>query len=179
MEAPQEPRLLVHEAPVVCVSFSPDGKTLLTGSFDGTVRFWNGAGQPVSQPLRHAQLVHEAAFSPDGKSVLVGVAGENRSRFWDLAPADPAGATETVPFPLAISPDRRTVLTLEGEKTVRLLDAATGQPVGKQLVHPKPVFSPRTVDQRRAVPRVQHGPPQGRDPGRRQRGPTLGRPDRR
>ena len=38
--------------PVVSVAFSPDGKTVLTGSIDDTARLWDAAtGQPIGEPL--------------------------------------------------------------------------------------------------------------------------------
>ena len=55
------------------VAFSPDGKTVLTGSCDKTARLWDAAtGQPIGQPLAHQGAVGAVAFSPDGKTVLTG-----------------------------------------------------------------------------------------------------------
>ena len=37
------------------VAFSPDGKTILTGSFDKTARLWDAAtGRPLGQPMEHS-----------------------------------------------------------------------------------------------------------------------------
>ena len=52
------------------VAFSPDGKTILTGSLDRTARRWDAAsGQPIGPPMVHAGLVMSVAFSPDGKTI--------------------------------------------------------------------------------------------------------------
>jgi WD40 repeat protein len=41
-----------HERDVVAVTFSPDGRYLISGAYDDTVRVWNTqTGQPVGQPL--------------------------------------------------------------------------------------------------------------------------------
>ena len=38
---------MMHQASVQAVAFSPDGKTVLTGSWDKTARLWDAAtGQP-------------------------------------------------------------------------------------------------------------------------------------
>ena len=46
---------LRHQGPVYGLAFSPDGKTIATGSEDKTVRLWDIAtGQPIGPILRHA-----------------------------------------------------------------------------------------------------------------------------
>ena len=55
------------------MAFSPDGKTVITGSEDNTARLWDAAtGQPLGQTLTHQGAVHAVAFSPDGKTVITG-----------------------------------------------------------------------------------------------------------
>ena len=67
------------------MAFSPDGKTILTGCWDGTARLWDAAtAQPLGPPMRHPRLVLAVAFSPDGKTVLTGsIDGE--VRLWPTA----------------------------------------------------------------------------------------------
>ncbi|NED55663.1 hypothetical protein G3I24_32865, partial [Micromonospora aurantiaca] len=72
--------------------FSPDGKTLATGSDDKTVRFWDAAtGKPLGQPLTgHTGAVETIAFSPHGKTLATG--GEDETvRLWDVATRAPIG----------------------------------------------------------------------------------------
>ena len=67
------------------VAFSPDGKTVLTGSDDGTARLWDAAtGKPIGPPLPHQDAVNAVAFSPDGKTVLTG-SWDKTARLWDAA----------------------------------------------------------------------------------------------
>ncbi|MEO0828760.1 MAG: AAA family ATPase, partial [Cyanobacteria bacterium J06642_9] len=40
-----------HTAAVESVAFSPDGKTLVSGSSDNTVRLWDRQGNPIGEPL--------------------------------------------------------------------------------------------------------------------------------
>src|SRR5258708_22048904 len=55
-----------HTDWVLSVAFSPDGKHILTGSFDHTARLWDvDSGQLVRTFSGHTDWVLSVAFSPD------------------------------------------------------------------------------------------------------------------
>ncbi|KAG4437715.1 hypothetical protein IFR05_006798 [Cadophora sp. M221] len=58
-----------HTSRVTSVAFSPDGKQIVSGSWDKTVRRWDAAtGQQLLPALEgHTDHVTSVAFSPDGK----------------------------------------------------------------------------------------------------------------
>jgi WD40 repeat protein len=61
-----------HEGPVVCVAFSPDGKTLATGGEDCEIRLWNpqtGERLKTCEP-RNAVGPYFLAFVEGGKTLL-------------------------------------------------------------------------------------------------------------
>ncbi|KAH6700670.1 NACHT domain-containing protein [Leptodontidium sp. MPI-SDFR-AT-0119] len=63
-----------HTSSVTSVAFSPDGKQIVSGSWDRTVRRWDAAtGQQLLPPLEgHNNGVSSVAFSPDSKQVVSG-----------------------------------------------------------------------------------------------------------
>ncbi|KAK6971358.1 WD40 repeat-like protein [Favolaschia claudopus] len=72
--------------PVTSVAFSPDGKHIVSGSHDNTVRLWDAAtGEAIGEPLQgHDSAVTSVAFSPDAKHIVSG-SDDNTVRIWDAA----------------------------------------------------------------------------------------------
>lgn len=74
-----------HTSSVNFAQFSPDGKQVVTGSSDRTVRLWDFASQKELSILRgHTADVTSVAFSPDGKQIISG-SMDNTLRLWDIA----------------------------------------------------------------------------------------------
>src|SRR5260370_32263333 len=72
-----------HRSSVSSVAFSPDGKLVLTGSWDQTARLWEtSSGKALTSFQGHTLSVRCVAFSPDGKHVLTG-SDDQTTRLWD------------------------------------------------------------------------------------------------
>ena len=129
-----ETRLAGHGAAVRTVVFSPDGATLASGSWDGTVRLWRavGAAGPVGQVRRHDGPVTALAFSSDGRRLASG-GSDGTVRLGDPHGGEPPvvlrgtyGAVSAVTF----SHDGRWLAASGGDGNLRLWDvAAPGEPL--------------------------------------------------
>jgi WD40 repeat protein len=129
--------VLSHRDLVAAVAFSPDGKMVLTGSWDGTARLWEAAtGEAIGPPLKHEGRVVAVAFSPDGKTVLTGSLGN--AQLWEVATGKAIGPPlklQAEVGAVAFSPDGKTILTGSWDGTARLWEAATGKAIGPPLKH--------------------------------------------
>jgi len=134
--------LLGHTQPVTSVSWSPDGKRILTGSGDprnpgepGEAKVWDAEkGQEVLALKGHTGGVSSVSWSPDGKRILTGSKDrwDRTAKVWDaekgqevLALKGHTGGVTSV----AWSPDGKRIVTGSGDTTAKVWDAEKGTEV--------------------------------------------------
>ena len=134
--APRSRRSRATQRHVYAVAFSPDGKRVLTGSYDKTARLWDAAtGEAVATLEGHTGAVDAVAFSPDGKRVLTG-SDDKTARLWHVFSSAQAVVDE-VKASVASLPDAG----------------------GAQAVHLRR-WAPRWCHTRNLWPHLDHGPPE-------------------
>lgn len=123
---------------VASANLSPDGKLLVTGSWDHSAKIWDVASGRAIRKLDggHEGYINTAEFSPDGSQVLT-ASDDGTARLWDAQSGKPlstvfAGHGARV-LSATFSPDGSEVLTASGDKTARIWDRATGRE--KQALH--------------------------------------------
>jgi WD40 repeat protein len=144
----RERTLLHHTDWVWAVAFSPDGRTAVTGSKDGTARLWEVAGgQQIGAPLHHGYPVWAVAFGADGRLVLTGSGTQDgqrgEARLWDARTGKPCGPAfaEGGAIPVvAFRPDGKALVTT-GPAQAQLWDPASRRPLGPPLRHPGAVLT--------------------------------------
>ncbi|KAH8651540.1 beta transducin-like protein HET-E2C*40 [Tricladium varicosporioides] len=121
-----------HSSIVTTVAFSPDGKHIVSGSGDETIRLWDAAtGAPLQTLEGHSSTIRSVAFSPDGKHIVSG-SGDKTIRLWDAATGAPLQTLEghfSIVTSVTFSPDSKYIISGSYDKTIRLWDAATGAPL--------------------------------------------------
>src|SRR5262249_10136811 len=142
-----------HTSVITNVSFSPDGKTVLTSGHDQTVRTWDaGTAKPLVELKGITSSKGSVSFSPDGTRIVTCMTSgdehdtRGKATVWDAGtgkallelkgrtprPSDGSISVSRMGLGASFSPDGTTVLTVGGDAvgvqaTVR--DARTGAEV--------------------------------------------------
>ncbi|MEB3277344.1 MAG: serine/threonine-protein kinase [Lyngbya sp.] len=133
---------------VYTVAISPDGQTLVAGSF-GTITIWNlQTGELLHTIAAHSSWVKTLAISPDGE-ILASGSNDKTIRLWNLKEGirlrTIEGHTASVDA-LSFSPDGRILASGSEDQTIRLWDLNTGVRILTISAHDGPVnaiaFSP-------------------------------------
>jgi WD40 repeat protein len=122
-------RLRRRSHPVEVIAFSPDSKTLVSGSGDGTIQIWDATTGAHRQTLkRHSAPVNMIAFSPDSKLFALDL--EDRIiELWDVATGmcqQTLSGDSNQLGAFAFSADGKILASCSDYYTIRIWDVTTG-----------------------------------------------------
>ncbi|KIM24258.1 hypothetical protein M408DRAFT_243234 [Serendipita vermifera MAFF 305830] len=136
-----------HKDAVLSVDFSPDGRRIVSGSRDCTIRVWDvETGKVVLGPLQsHNDAILCVSFSSDGRRIVSG-AWDCTIRVWDAERGETIlgplkGHTDAI-LSVKFSPDGRRIVSGSEDRTIRIWDTETGETVLDPLKgHKNSVYS--------------------------------------
>ena len=124
--------IFVGHKRITCLVFSPDDKSVASGSRDGKICVWSTrTGDLVAGPLEgHRQSADCISYSHNGTFIVSG-SDDETTRLWEVGRTPPQkwvyeGHTGPV-HSVAFSSDDRRIVSVSGEWVVRVCDVETGE----------------------------------------------------
>jgi len=144
-------RLEGHEKLVSQAIFLDDDRSILSSSWDGTLRLWSRDPGREVRRIVDKGAISGFVVSPDGRRLVVFggfhllkdgrvIMADNSHRVIDLESGAMKNETRDhagVVLAAAFSPDGRRILTGKSDRKVQLWDAETGHEVRRFLMHAK------------------------------------------
>jgi predicted NACHT family NTPase len=111
------------------LTFSPDGTTLASASFDKTVKLWDIRTGECIKTLQGHGRVNSVSISPDGTTLASG-SDDKTVKLWDIHTGECfktfQGHTDAVSS-VEISPDGRIVASSSNDETIKLWTIRSGE----------------------------------------------------
>ncbi|MDB9492226.1 WD40 repeat domain-containing protein [Dolichospermum circinale CS-534/05] len=121
-----------HSRSVNAIAVTPDGKTVISGSWDNTIKIWDvGTGTQKFTLEGHSDPVNAIAVTPDGKTVISG-SRDNTIKIWDVGTGTQKFTLEGHSDPvnaIAVTPDGKTVISGSWDNTIKIWDVVTGKEI--------------------------------------------------
>ena len=120
---------------VTSVSFSPDGKTIVSGGYGGKVKLWNLKDkQPkISRKNKHRGSITSVSFSPDEK-IIASTSHDRTIKLWsrDGKLIKTLQGHNGVVSSVSFTPDGKTLATASWDGTIKIW-----KPDGQSIITPK------------------------------------------
>jgi serine/threonine protein kinase len=127
-----------HTGSIKCLAFSADGKRLITGGDDKTIRLWDvSTGREVQRFSRHAAGITALAFRADTNQ-FASASRDQTVRLWDLRrglEVETFEAHAGTVLDIAVSADGRRLASAHFDTILRLWDMESASEQGKFVGH--------------------------------------------
>ncbi|MHC4478298.1 MAG: TIR domain-containing protein [Planctomycetota bacterium] len=119
-----------HKGVIFGLAWSPDGRFLVSGSGDKTIKVWEGKTGRESRTLKgHSLAVNSVAVTPDGRRV-VSASDDYTLKVWDPDTRTESrtleGHSDSV-YSVAVTPDGRRAVSGSRDKTLKVWDLESGR----------------------------------------------------
>ena len=127
-----------HEGVVTAITVTPDGKRIVSGSHDRTIRVWDmETGAAIGNTLEgHKGWVNAVAVTLDGKRIVSG-SDDHTIRVWDLetgaAIGKPIKGHKSGVAAVAVTPGGERIVSGAVDGTIRVWDMETGAAIGSLI----------------------------------------------
>ncbi|MYC14008.1 MAG: hypothetical protein F4Y39_09815 [Gemmatimonadetes bacterium] len=135
-----------HTSIITSIAFSPDGKTLVSGSWDATIKLWDVATGRNVATFEQDQSVSSVAYSPDGTILAFG-ASDSTIRLLNISTGETIATIlggdsgNTWDVYVAYSPDGTILASGSSDRVVKIWDVATKKNIATLKGHTNRVFS--------------------------------------
>jgi len=118
-----------HIDAIYALEFTPDGKRIVTGAADRSVKIWDVATQKILTSIAgHSDAIYAVAFSPDGAQVAT-ASYDRLIKLWEVATGTEIRTMRDhidAIYALEFTPDGKRIVTGSADRSVKVWDVATG-----------------------------------------------------
>jgi WD40 repeat protein len=127
-----------HTGSIKCLEFAPDGKRLLTGADDKTLRLWEvSTGREVQRFNRHTAGINSVAFVPHTNHIA-SASKDQSIRLWDLKTGlelDQLSPNAGNVLDFAVAPDGRRLASAHFDTILRIWHLPVSGEIGQCIGH--------------------------------------------